>query len=407
MKYVWMAAAAVLGCIGTVTAQEAATPATQDRLDRLEREVRELRDSRLKLQSELGMDGKSQAAYVRGAGQEVAMKLGGLLQVQADGGDKGDRRFGSDRERMYLRRARLNATATFAESVEARVETEFAGSLSEANAMRAQLTDGYFLWKARPEAQLRFGQFKTPFGFEQLAADPRLFTIERSLGNDRLTLSRQIGGQVGGDLLNQQLSYAVGAFNGTSVNSSSNDNSKFTLAGRLSAVPLAPAKGSSGPRLALGVNGYISDDDQLSGQPGEFKFNTSTNKASDNIFTGERAGWGADAQFSVSRLDLWAEYLGARYEPDNDKPSAEINAAAWYVQAAWYLLPDRLQAVVKYDTFDPNDDAEGDATDTWTMGLNYYIRDHDLKLQMNYLSSDLEGADETEEKIVARVQAIF
>lgn len=392
---------------GTAWADDAAPASTEDRLQRMEKELSELQGSQLKPQKDLGLDGKNTGAFTQAAGKESTLKLGGLLQMQMDGGDKGDRRFGSDNTRFYLRRARLNAAATFRENFEARVEAEFAGTLSEANAMRAQLTDGYVQWKPRDEFYARAGQFKTPYGFEQLASDPRLFTIERSLGNDRLTLNRQIGTQVGGDPADKRVNYAFGAFNGTSVNSSSNDNSKFTLAGRLGAIPLAPAKGTTGPRLALGINGYLSDDDQLSGQPGEFKFNTSTNKTADNIFAGERAGWGADAQFSLNRFELWTEYLGSRYEPDNEVPADQIDAEAWYVQAAFYLVQDKLQAVAKYDTFDPNTDADNDCTDTWTLGLNYYIRGNDLKLQLNYLNSDIEDRDVTDEKLIARVQVIF
>jgi phosphate-selective porin OprO/OprP len=407
MKH-WMTTTLVMCTVAAAAgAEPTPAPGTEERLQRLEQEIRDLRDSRLKLQSDLGVDGKSSAAFARAGGKEAALKLGGLLQVQADGGDKGDKRFGSDNERFYLRRARLNATASFQEDFEARMETELAGSLSEANAMRAQLTDGYLLWKAHPEFQVQAGQFKTPFGYEQLASDPRLSSIERSLGGDRLTLGRQVGAQLAGDLLDQRVRYAGGLFNGTSVNSSSNDNSKFTLAGRLSAVPLAPAKDSTGARLGLGINGYFSDDDQLSGLPGEFKFNTSTNKAADNVFTGERAGWGADAQFSVSRFELWSEYLSSRYEPDNRVPDGAVDAEAWYAQATWYFLPNRLQGLVKHDTFDPNTDAGKDRTDTWTIGLNVYIRDHDLKLQFDYLSSDLQSTDTTEEKYLARLQAIF
>lgn len=48
---------------------------------------------------------------------------------------------------------------------------------------------------------VRFGQFKSPFGYEQLYGDPRLPTLERTLVNDRLTFGRQIGFQVFGDTI--------------------------------------------------------------------------------------------------------------------------------------------------------------------------------------------------------------
>lgn len=388
----------VLGMAGGVAM---ADDATEARLQSIEKEI-----SALKGKS-ANSEGKKGSAVTLAAGRESALKLGGMLQVQVDGGDKGDRRFNSDNTRFYLRRARLGATATFSENVEARVEAEFAGTLSEANAMRAQLTDGYLQWTPMDELYARAGQFKTPFGFEQLASDPRLYTIERSLGNDRLTLSRQIGAQLGGNVANKRLSYTLGAFNGTSLNSSSNDNSKFTLVGRIGAVPLAPEKGSKGPRFAVGANGYVSDDDQVSGLGGEFGFNTSTNASANNVFSGRREAWGVDAQFSVGDLDIWTEYLGARYEPDNNTPSEQMDAEAWYFQAAYYLCPDKLQVVAKYDTFDPNTDKDNDRVHTWTLGLNYYIRGNDLKLQLNYLNSDIEERDVQDSKLIARVQVLF
>lgn len=397
-----MAILLVLGMAGGMASADDAAASTEARLQNLEKEISALKESQ-----NAGKEGKPGHAITLAAGRESALKLGGMLQIQVDGGDKGDRRFNSDNTRFYLRRARLGATATFSENMEARVEAEFAGTLGEANAMRAQLTDGYIQWSPTDELYARAGQFKTPFGFEQLAADPRLYTIERSLGNDRLTLSRQIGAQIGGNVTDKRLNYALGAFNGTSVNSSSNDNSKFTLVGRLGAVPLATEKGTKGPRFAVGVNGYMSDDDRVSGFGGEFGFNTSTNATADNVFAGKRTVWGTDAQFSVGDLDIWTEYLGARYEPDNNTPSEQIDAEAWYIQTAYYLVPEKLQAVAKYDTFDPNTDKENDRVHTWTLGLNYYIRGNDLKFQFNYLNSDVEERDVRDQKLIARVQVLF
>src|SRR5688572_1341614 len=138
---------------------------------------------------------------VKPAGKEPTLTIGGLLQVQAEFGDRGDTRFGNDNDRFYLRRARINATGKFLEEFDFRLEGDFGGTLANTSALRAQLTDGFINWNRHPEANIRMGQFKTPFGFEQLFSDPRLITIERSLVNDRLTLSRQLGVQVGGDLL--------------------------------------------------------------------------------------------------------------------------------------------------------------------------------------------------------------
>src|SRR5689334_14635335 len=169
---------------------------------------------------------------VQATNGEASLTLGGLLQVQFEDGDRGDSRFpATGEDRFYLRRARLNATGTFAEQFDFRLEFDLAGTLGSTTGLRAQMTDGYVNWNRYAYANVRAGQFKTPFGFEQLYADPRLLTIERSLANDRLTLNRQLGAQLWGDLLDKHLSYAVGVFNGNGVNNSANDNGKFLWAG--------------------------------------------------------------------------------------------------------------------------------------------------------------------------------
>src|SRR5882724_7641489 len=136
---------------------------------------------------------------VKPAGREPSLTIGGLLQVQFDAGDKGDSRFTNDNDRFYLRRARLNASGRFLEEFDFRLEMDLSGTLANTTGLRAQMTDGYITWNRYSEANVRVGQFKTPFGFEQLYGDPRLFTIARTLVNDRLTLNRQLGVQVGGD----------------------------------------------------------------------------------------------------------------------------------------------------------------------------------------------------------------
>lgn len=41
------------------------------------------------------------------------------------------------------------------------------------------------------------------------------------------------------------------------------------------------------------------------------------------------------------------------------------------------------------------------------MGLNYYIRGHDLKLQADYLHTALPGTAPKQNKLIARLQAAF
>jgi phosphate-selective porin OprO and OprP len=340
------------------------------------------------------------------AGCEPVLTLGGLLQVQADVGDRGDSRFTNDNDRFYLRRARLNASGRFLEEIDFRLELDLAGSLSNTSSLRAQMTDGYIHWSRHPAANVRAGQFKTPFGFEQLYGDPRLITIERSLVNDRLTASRQIGAQMGGDLLEKRLHYAVGAFNGNSVNNNFNDDDRFFLAGRLAGVPWQGKLGGQSATWSVGANAYSSQDanvpladlglDSTPGTPDR-----------DGIFSGERTGTGLDTQLVAGPFELWAEYLRVRFEPDSGVPRARFDADGWYAQGSLFVVPERLQLVLKVETFDPSSAAEDDTTDTTTLGTNYYLKGHDLKLMLDYLRTDAPEPFESQDKVIARLQVIF
>ena len=350
--------------------------------------------------------GAQSLGTVKPAGKEPTLAIGGLLQVQAELGDRGDSRFGNDNDRFYLRRARINATGRFLEEFDFRLEADFAGTLSNTSGLRAQLTDGFINWNRHPEANVRIGQFKTPFGFEQLFSDPRLITIERSLANDRLTLSRQLGLQVGGDLFDKRLSYAAGMFNGNGANNNFNDDDAFLSSGRLSGVLWQGKLLGQSSAWSLGGNVFSSEDTNVS-QAADFGFDsTPSTPDRDNIFAGERVGTGFDTQLQAGRFELWAEYLSVSWEPSSGRPRSEVESEGGYVQASYFVIPNRLQLVLKAETFDPIADDPADPVEIGTAGLSWYLKGHDIKLLANYLRVREEGRDD-QDKVLARIQVIF
>jgi phosphate-selective porin OprO/OprP len=343
---------------------------------------------------------------VRPAGSEPTLALGGLIQGQFDGGDKGDARFANDNSRFYLRRARLNATGRFLEDFDFRLEMDLTGSLGNTTGERAQLTDGFINWNHFAYLNVKVGQFKTPFGFEQLYGDPKLFTIERTLVNDRLTLNRQVGLQVAGDLLDKHLSYALGTFNGNGTNNSFNDNNKFDWVGRVVVTPWKGQLMGDPASVSIAANGFTAEDTALALSTDLGIDSTPTTTDHDGIFTGKRRGQGVDAQLVSGRFELWGEYLNTRYEPANNIPKPQLKAKGGYVQAAFFIVPKKFQIVAKQETFDPNDTVKNDQTDTTTLGLNYYIKGNDLKVMLDYLRVKV-GRLDSQDKVIARLQVGF
>jgi phosphate-selective porin len=369
----------------------------EERLAKLEQEVRELRAENQELRKQLPAAPAPEAKpvvaeakpaahaappqEVKPAGKETKLLVGGFIQAQAESGDRVDTRYGDDNDRVFLRRARVNVQGSFAEKFDFKAELDLGGGLGSASGVRAQGTDLYAQWSRHPSAQIRAGQFKTPYGYEQIFSDTKVLPIERSLGSDRIALGRQVGVQLFGD--SKKVSYAVGAFNGNGTNASFNDDEGFLAAGRVSTTLWS--RGES-HRWTAGANGYTSEDRSAPVAP-ELGF-------ASNTFAGTRRAWGVDTQLLAGPLEVWGEVLHARFDPNS---GATRDLDSWYVVGG-YAITKKLQAVAMFDTLD----GPGNAVRTWTAGANYFIKGHDLKLQLNLMRTD---DDKT--RVSARFQTLF
>jgi phosphate-selective porin OprO/OprP len=380
----------------------------EERLQKLEQQVTALKLENDQLRRDLGLEVLARQATVKTAGASAEnVQFGGMVQVQGESGDRGDSRFISPNARVYLRRARVNVAGRFVQEFNFRTELELSGSLTDATGLRAQLTDAYINWNRFDSANVRVGQFKTPFGFEQLYADPRLYTIERSLANDRLTLSRQIGIQVGGDAYYERFNYSIGIFNGNGTNLNFNDNDRFLTAGRVSVVPLSGRFLDQPSRWSVGVNAFRTRDSNVT-LPAEFGIDsTPATPAKDNIFVGRRSGFGADSQVELGRVELWGEVLHGTFEPDDRIPLRRLRSTGGYGQAAVFVIEDKLQLVGRYETFTPNTTLSTGRTKTSVFGVNYYFKQHDLKLQVDYLHGTVGDLRGEQNKVIARLQTVF
>lgn len=367
---------------GLFTASWATAATLEERVQQLEDRVTALTQENVSLKKQHSHDtvGKHTAATAGAQGKEAKIAIGGFLQANAEFGDAPDSRFPAN-DRIFLRRARLGVKGSFAENFEFVFQSDFGNnSIGGISGYRAQLTDCFVNWNRFPAANITLGQFKTPYGYEQLIADPKNLFVERSLPNDQLTLSRQVGAMVSGVIAANKLSYSAGVFNGNGANSGANDNEQFLYVGRLTGTVVQSAKG----RLGIGVDGFSTRD-------------TGT-------FTGRRAGLGLDAQASYGPLDLQAEYLRMHFDRDT---GADTSANGWSVAGAYMIVPKIFQGLVRYEIYDPNSVGTNGRTSLWTVGFNYFLKGDDLKLTVNYLLGDPAGPLSNQGRLLFRFQIIF
>src|SRR2546430_1952887 len=350
------AAGASLAAIVLLTPQPMCAQSSSDsaRLEKLERAVELLAKQNAALQAEIKSlkketasvpdgkfkkkvtyDGKTYVekavveekapVYVQQRGPELKLVLGGFIQTNFEDGDVSafEGRFGQTalKDRFRLRRARINLTGDFAENFDFKIEGDFENSdgTSPSNRTDFSGTDIWLNWHQFPGAQIKVGQYKAPFGLEQLTPDTSLFIIERSLPTGAITPERQIGVELWGkpftNVWPEQkdlLTYYAGIFNGNGRNINNNDNNNFMYVGRLELMPFKGQLFGQSSSLKLGGDVLNSRDDKGTNisQSGNLLVN-SDGSLSSFVLPGadERTAWGVDAWFNLGPFDLIGEYL--------------------------------------------------------------------------------------------------
>jgi hypothetical protein len=120
-----------------------------------------------------------------------------------------------------------------------------------------------------------------------------------------------------------------------------------------------------------------------------------------------RSGIGGDSQVEIGRVELWGEMLRGTFEPDDRLPLRRPRSTGGYGQAAVYLIEDKLQLVGRYETFTPNTTLSTGRTRTSVFGVNYYFKQHDLKLHVDYLHGTVGDLRGEQNKVIARLQTVF
>jgi phosphate-selective porin len=439
---------------------------SDERLQKLERAVQELQQRNAELEQEvrslkkmssfapeLGAEGKTKTKiysdgktyveknvlaeekppiYVVPGGPEIKLTLGGYIQAQFEDGDVSafEGRFGLTalKDRFRLRRTKITLIGEFAEQFDFKIEGDFENSDGISSSRTAfSATDIFVNWHQFAEANIKAGQWKAPFGLEQLTPDAFTLTIERSLPTGAITPDRQIGVQIWGkpltNLWPQQkdlVTYYAGIFNGNGRNTNNNDNNNFMYVGRLELLPWQGKLLGQDSSLKLGADILNSRDDK--GTNISQTLTLLVNKdGSLSPFTlpgaDERTAWSLDAWLNIGPFDLIGEY----FQEDVDGRTvagvapgfADFEPSGWYVQGSYFLIPKKVQAVVKWEALNPGQFGN-DGIHSITGGLNYYIHGHSIKLMANYIHtwSDFRKAhpqfgDDQFDEVIMRLQLMF
>ena len=178
-------------------AQPTDLDALQQRLDQLEQMVDKLqnqldteRQARQKIESTTVIrpvsDGKS--LKFQSPSGDFSFQAGGRLDIDAAAYDEDKQDLGDGTD---FRRARMYMRGTLARDFDYMFEYEFADSATR----NKGITDAYLRYKGFAPALITAGNFKMPFGMDQLTSDNTTIFLERGV-NDILTPGRGIGAEL-------------------------------------------------------------------------------------------------------------------------------------------------------------------------------------------------------------------
>jgi phosphate-selective porin OprO/OprP len=252
----------------------------------------------------------------------------------------------------------------------------------------AALRDAYIEAAYYDWAKPRIGQYKVPFDREFLTSAFNLELIDRSIASSAFSLQRDIGIQLSGKLLQDQLNYAAGMFNGSGANQSNQDQN-FMYVGRMVYTPFGSFPYSEGaldtpqtPKLAVGVaGGYLPGL-----EPGERKTlagplgNTDIVSVNSDVYE-----LTSDLTFKYLNFFFEGGYYFRNIDPEEPTPLGDENAQGFFLQGGYFVIPKKLELAARYSWINQdNPNQKNQNEKEYTGGLSYYLDGHNLKLQANY-----------------------
>jgi phosphate-selective porin OprO/OprP len=243
------------------------------------------------------------------------------------------------------------------------------------NTTNARITDAYFEFAKYPAATLRVGQYKVPFGLQQLISDWRQEFVERSITDFKFSVGRDVGLMLYGNAWEKKFGYQVGVFSGAGQNNVQEDQ-QMLYAARVWVDPLGEYK------LFESANDASSKHIVhvgLAYRGGEVTKGTATPGVFDN--PNNETAWDLEAAWRWKRLYATGEFYSQTDTQSNPTVAAKVEAQGWYAQFGVMVQPLHHELALRYAEVEPDKNVSDAKQTEARLVYGYYIKGHNLKLQ--------------------------
>jgi phosphate-selective porin OprO and OprP len=257
----------------------------------------------------------------------------------------------------------------------------------------------YDLTKGKKMFMLKAGQYKVPFGRQQLTSSGNQQFVDRSVVSDTFARGRDIGLQLWGTPLNSKIDWRVGVFNGNGRTATRNDNDDLQLDARLTWQPFGDVKYSEGdfdsttkPLFAIAAQ-YESNEFPIAAA------------GSTPAHADDRTIVGGDAVFKFKGFFVFLDY----YQREHDRTSglSDFDDEGYNLQAGYFVIPQKLEIALRFSEFDPNSDVDDNEREERGIALGYFFNKHNHKLQADYRELENNATRTTDKEARLQYQIIF
>jgi hypothetical protein len=241
---------------------------------------------------------------------------------------------------------------------------------------------------------VKAGQFKVPFGRQELTSSGSQEFVDRSIVSNEYAKGRDVGLQLWGMALNDTIDWRVGVFNGRGRNATTNDNDKYQYNARVTWQPFGDVKYSE-------VD-FDSKDKPLFAVAFQYEDNDLHLATTGNDVAREILG--GDIVFKYRGIFAMAE---AFYRDNDFETGVDTESEGIHYQLG-YLFPNKkFELAYRFAQNDPNVDIANDAVTETGVAAGWYFNKHNYKIQSDYRQVENNKTKQTNDEFRVQLQFIF
>ncbi len=237
--------------------------------------------------------------------------------------------------------------------------------------------------KGKNTFRIKFGQFKVPFGRQEMTSSGSQSFVDRSEVSNQYVRGRETGLAIWGTTADNKIEWRAGISNGNGLTRSTNDNNAFQYNARVMFQPtgrqaLVQRAWAAGPFYSQ--TDFESADFPIFAVAANFEHNdffrtTPGVDLKDTVF-------GVDVVYKYKRFFATGEYYSRKRMPET---GLSFQSDGFFAEATYLLNARRTWEVgVRYGQFDPSALVASNLHTEVRGGVSYYYSRHGLKVQADY-----------------------